>query len=96
MICFAFFHGFDIYFGIFKGNVKNMRICGNTTVNRCITICERKIGLRPKIFKIEFSGTDRFNMPCRSLKTPFPLFRSARACSECENSLTLVGAKIGF
>ena len=31
-------------------------------------------------------------MVCRSLKTPFQLFRSLRAHSEHENSPTLVGA----
>ena len=35
-------------------------------------------------------------MACRSLKTPFQLFKSLRAHSEHENSLTLVGVKIGF
>ena len=92
MVCSAIFHEFRNFRGFFE----NMLKIGRFTVNMCIGICGFENCLWRKKLKIQFSRTDRSNMACTSLKTPFQLSKSLRTPLKHENSLTLVGAKIGF
>ena len=63
----------------------------------CYFACEGlKMACGEKNLKIQFSRTDRSNMPCTSLRTPFQLSKTLRTHLKRENSLSLVGAKIGF
>ena len=67
-----------------------------TAVYRYMRLYKLQNDLTQKSFKIQFCGPNSSNMACRSLKTPFQLFKSLRMNSQHENSLTLVGANIGF
>ena len=49
-----------------------------------------------KTFKIHFFCTNKSNILCVDLQTPFQLFWTLRVQWEHENSRSLLGAKIGF